>query len=406
MNRNFLICLTVVVVNRLLISTGALAAPAQTTGQSNGVIVGNPIDYNAAIHSFMVRKDLAGLEQFGRQSYSDWVRADPGTYSHLMLKVANAFAAFPIASDSAKSLAIEFLELSVRRTSELEIQEELFLVARRRQDWDRLAKIMPAEVVAMREGYADRMLTAWQRAEGAWEQIKDRPVIVPMSSDVEASPLAFYSLDKSGNRVKAPTPGPATFNPEPPIMAEIRLRSSPEVAREYNFRLGLQNEMVNYTNVVAGNLAAAFSQVPQDFGRLAALTEQLLKKPESRDAFYAVAARGLPAHLVPQFQAVAREMQERRKAHQRTPSAPLIREHTNRPFASPAARGSNPVPNQTVGKPVPAVKTPIIAAAAPDAATSVPPESNNTPIFLVTIAVAVGLVSWLLLRTGSSATRQ
>ena len=188
-------------------------------------------------------------------------------------------------------------------------------------------------------------------------------------------------------------------------MAEIRLRSSPEVAREYNFRLGLQKEMANYTNVVAGNLAGAFSQIPQDFGRLAALTEQHLKKPESRDAFYAGAARGLPAHLVPQFQAVVRETQERRKAHLRTPSAPLIREHTNRPFASTASRGSNSVPKLAAGKAAPAVPVPTIAVATPDSAASVPPASNNTPIFLVTIAAAVGLVSWLLLRTGSSTTR-
>ena len=184
------------------------------------------------------------------------------------------------------------------------------------------------------------------------------------------------------------------------FLREQGLGTGPEVAREYNFRIGLQNELPNYTNAAPQNLASAFSQPPQDFRRLAALTEQHLKKPESRDAFYGGAIRGIPENLRPQFLAVVRETQERRKAHLRTPGAPLIREHTNRPSGSADSRGSNPVPNQTVGKPIPAVKTPILAAASPNPATSeaapgTPPRS--LPYLPLAGVLAAGLVLWWFL---------
>lgn len=397
MNRYVEIWMVLASVGTFLIQDSAsgalqlLAAPP-SEHQSTEVKLGIFRDANTSIQPFLSRSDLGGLEEFARQTYADWISADPNIYSSLMLKVANAFDRFPIPNDASKRLALEFLELSTRRTAELEVPDELWELMRMRQNWDKVAKVIPSEVGAMRENYAARMLTAWQRAEEAWDQIEDRPLIMPLSTD-NLIRVRQFAPDVSG---ALPTVDPIPI-PEERALEETQLRTRQETARKYDFHVGLMNKRGDYTNVVAGNLAGAFSQIPQDFGRLATLTEQHLKKPESRDAFYAAAARGLPAHLVPQFQSIVRETQERRKAHLRTPGAPLIREHTNRPFASPSARGGNSVPNQTAGKPTPAVKPPIIAAASPDPAAnettpSAPPRSP--PYLPLAGVLAAGLVLW------------
>ena len=344
------------------------------------------------------RKDLMGLEQFARQIRSDWADRDPRTYGTLMGNAAYVFEHFPTRSDRSKALAIEFRELSVRRSAELDAPDELRDLRLTPQNWDQLAKVIPSEVVAMRESYAERMLTAWQRADDAWDQIKDRPLIMPVSRN-DLIHFPEFVLDASGR----PTLVEPVPTPEERILEEAQTRNEQEAVREYIFHVGLMHNMSDYTNAVGWYLGAAFSQVPQDFGRLAALIEQHVKRPEVRDVFYGTAPRGIPPHLVPQFQAVVRATQERRKAHVRAPGPPMIREHTNRTPARAASLGSKSVSQQAAGKVVPAVATPIIAAASPNPATSEAAQNTSPrslPYLPLAGVLAAGLVlCWFLLRS-------
>ena len=181
------------------------------------------------------------------------------------------------------------------------------------------------------------------------------------------------------------------------FLKEQGLGTGPEVAREYNFRIGLQNELPNYTNAAPKNLASAFSQLPQDFGRLTALTEQHLKKPESRDAFYGVAVRGVPVNLRPQFLAVVRETQERRKTHAQSPGAPMVREHPNKPRAGTVPQGSNSVSANPTLKPRPATPAPIIGTVSPESNAGEPARRTSTGYLPLAAVFAAGAVLWWFL---------
>lgn len=343
-------------------------------------------DFDAKASPLIQGKNLAGLEDLARHTQLEWMQGDPEIYRGLMVKAADSFRSFPIASGDRTRLAIEFQEISRQRSGELGISDELFILGRNPQNWEEVEKVSPGAVTALREKEAERVLNAWQRAEDAWDQIKDRPVMAPPVLDNTES--VIFSTGKDGRRIIARAAAPEDSKPG---------EASTSGATEYNFYWGLKGARVDFSNGPPGNVAWGFAISPVDFGRFASLTEQLLTKAASRDAFYASASRGIPPNLLPQFQAVVRETQERRKAHLRTPSAPMIREHTNRPFASPASRGSNPVPNQTAGKQVPAARTPIIAAASPapsasEAAQSTSPRS--LPYLPLASVLAAGVVLW------------
>ena len=317
----------------LLISIGALgaqvsSAPKVTAEQSTTLTLDALKKFHTSARPLVERNDLVGLEQFARQTRSDWADRDASIYATLMGNAAYLFEHFPIRSDLSRTLAIEFRELHIRRSAEVDAPNELRDLRLSPQNWGEVAKLMPGEIVAMRESYAERVLTAWQRADDAWDQIKDRPIIMPVSTH-NLIRVPQFAFDASGTLTRVehvPTP-------EEKLLEEARLRSYQEASREHNFHIGLRHNMSDYTNAVGWYLGAAFSQVPQDFGRFAALIELHVKRPEARDAFYGTAPRGIPAHLVPQFQAIVREIQERRKAQVRARGTPMIREDTNRPHA-------------------------------------------------------------------------
>ena len=130
---------------------------------------------------------------------------------------------------------------------------------------------------------------------------------------------------------------------------------------------------------------------------MASLAEQFLKKESSRDAFYAVAVRGVPINLRPQFLAVVRETQERRKAHAQSPGAPLVREHPNKPRAGTVPQGSNSVSAKPTLKPRPATPAPILGTVSPESNAGEPARRTSSDYLPLAAVFAAGVVLWWFL---------